>query len=136
MTYIKPAISVSSLQLHLDTQYGIFFTPEGCPSYNGIVSTPGAGLSENSIFICVEDIFSLDDIKNDPPNIIFSFTCANLQGVFHTVPDFSQAELGDISCSSGSYSIAIPYEISPELPENCNIDTLTIDDIDDNFCDE
>jgi hypothetical protein len=117
--YSAPEIKIGNITCYAQGQYTFLITAEGCDS---LVGSNEFQLTQNSILICGGNI---SDLQNSSTPLVSDITCLNIPGTFTITSNNSEAEFGGgLNCVSGQ-SISVPYTVSPELPEDCIVDTLT-----------
>jgi hypothetical protein len=117
--YSAPKTRIENISRYAQGQYTFLITSEGCST---LVGSNALQLTQDSILICGENI---SDLQNSSNPLVSEITCLNIPGTYTITGNNPEAEFGGgLNCSSGQ-SISIPYNVSPELPENCIVDTLT-----------
>jgi hypothetical protein len=117
--YEKPeARSTDEFEMFSRSQYELVVANEGC-----------SGAQEFSEFFQVAgDHFVVCDLLQDlqtQDNKVYIITCLNIEGTYTVTSDNPEASLGGgLDCGS-SQSIVLPFSVSPELPSDCIVDTLT-----------
>lgn len=120
MQYIKPQIKIEKFQMLSISQYTFLATREGCPSLAG--SDEGELTGETSAHCDNND---LETIRDGPDKTMF-VTCSNIDGTFEITIHNSETELYEgLNCSGDQISIIAPITVSPELPADCVVDSIT-----------
>ena len=116
--YFKPELETKNILHYAHGQYGLVVTLEGCPNQIG---SHKFKLTPDSILECASNLPNIQ-IGND---VSSNITCLNIPGTYILTTNVSAAAFGgDLDCTFGQ-SVEIPYSISPELPEDCIVDTFT-----------
>jgi hypothetical protein len=116
--YKRPeARNTYEFEMFSRNQYQLVVENEGC-----------SGAQDFAEFFQVAgDHFIVCDLLQDlqtQDNKVYIVTCLNIEGTYTVTSDNSAASLGGgLDCTSES--ILLPFSVSPELPSDCIVDTLT-----------
>jgi hypothetical protein len=117
--YSKPEIKSEKFFIHASGQYVLVITPEDCP---GLVNNPAVRVEESHFVFC-DDFSNLGSQSDDT----YILTCSNFSGSFTISTHLSEASLGGgLNCEGGDDSIILPFTLSPDLPEDCVVNSLQL----------